>query len=406
MSTNIESSVPAPMADWVTMDHLVADPESAAERLLRESPIAFVPFIGGLLISSYHGIQEMMNDPAKHTVVNSDGGTTDRAVGPSLMRREGEQHVRQRKQIMPSLRPSAVERGWNKVFSRNAQKRLRELVEAGPGANLDRVFARPFAADNLAAIVGLPNLTHEDVVRWSHAMTAGSANIFDDAAVWVTSDAANVELDAIIDGAIPYVRDHPDESMLSAMLRADDQLPVEAIRANVKLAISGGVNEPQHMVVNGVWAFTKYAVDAADADAATFARAFDEVARLFPPISMIGKRSRTEGYDLDGVWIPGDTTLVTFLLAANRDPEQYDRPTEFDIDRERKGIMSFGSGPHVCAGSNVAKAAVAGVAWPHLYAALPGLRAIDPHVVAPTGWVFRSLPALPVTWDRVVLPED
>lgn len=401
MSDTHEITRDAPVADWVTMETLTLAPEAAADRLLREAPVASVPFIGGLLLSSYQAIQQTMTDPAKHTVVGADGGTTDRAVGPSLMRREGTEHARQRNQILASLRPATVAQAWTKIFEKNARRRARDLIDAGPGANLDAVFARPYAADNLAAVIGLPDLNHQDVVRWSQSMVAASANLLHDPDLFKASDLANDQLDALITDAIPYLREHPDDSMLSVMLHSDDPLPLETIRANIKLAVSGGVNEPQHMIANGVWALSKHQVDASAMTAPEFARVFDEVARLYPPISLIAKKSRAQGYDLDGIRVPGDTVLVAFLLAANRDPGQFTRPLEFDVNRPRKPIASFGIGPHFCAGSHVAKSEVAAVAWPLLFRALRGLRAVDASAVSPTGWGFRSLPELPITWDAV-----
>ncbi|MEC7966758.1 MAG: cytochrome P450 [Actinomycetota bacterium] len=59
--------------------------------------------------------------------------------------------------------------------------------------------------------------------------------------------------------------------------------------------------------------------------------------------------------DFNGVTIEaGDKVLMNFP-AANHDPEQFERPDEFIIDRERNRHVAFGSGIHRCAGSNLAR---------------------------------------------------
>jgi len=393
----------APVADWVTPDLIMAGPEETADRLRAESPVAYVPFFGGIVISRFDLIQEFLTDTTKYSAVDADGGTTDRAVGPSLMRQDDPEHGRQRQQIMKGLRPRAVEAHWAAVFAKNAAKRIDELIAAGPGANLDMVFSRPFAADNLAAVVGLPDLQYTDLIRWSHAMTAGSANLFDDQQVWDTCDAAREEADSAIEAAIPYLRRNPDSSMLSVMVNSEDQLPHEVIKANVKLAMSGGVSEPQHTVTNGVWTFTKHPeqLSKALADPALFMAAFDEVVRVLPPIHLTVKKSAQRDVGLNGIRIPSGSSVISFFLAGNLDPARFENPTVFDISRERHTSLTFGTGAHGCAGSFIAKAAIGGVAWPELYRRLPGLRAVDPNSVKQGGFVFRGLPELPVTWDSV-----
>lgn len=358
---------------------------------------------GGLMLSSFGLIKEFLGDYTRYTAVDADGGTTDRAVGPSLMRQDGPEHTRQRRQIMQSLRPRAVEQAWGKMFARNAAKRIDDLIAAGPGANLDEVFSQPYAADNLAAVVGLPGLSFTDLVRWSGAMTAGSANLFDDPEVWKVSDRARADVDAAIDEAIPYLREHPDSSMLSVMIHSDDRLPYEVIRANIKLAISGGINEPQHTVTNGVWALSSHPdqLDLVRERPSGFLDAFDEVVRVYPPIHLTVKKSVAHDIELGGVRVPGGSSVISFFYAGNRDPEQFENPTVFDVTRERRPGLTFGIGAHGCAGAHIAKAAVGGAAWPMLYERLGGLRAIDPEAHQQEGWVFRRLPELPVTWDEV-----
>ena len=44
---------------------------------------------------------------------------------------------------------------------------------------------------------------------------------------------------------------------------------------------------------------------------------------------------------------------------ANRDPEEFENPDQFDIDRFPNRHVAFGVGPHRCLGSNLARAEIA-----------------------------------------------
>ena len=50
----------------------------------------------------------------------------------------------------------------------------------------------------------------------------------------------------------------------------------------------------------------------------------------------------------------GDQMLLTFP-AANHDPQAFDRPDEFILDREVNRHVAFGLGIHRCVGSNLAR---------------------------------------------------
>lgn len=59
---------------------------------------------------------------------------------------------------------------------------------------------------------------------------------------------------------------------------------------------------------------------------------------------------------LAGVEVPAASRLLLMWGAANRDPQQFDRPDEFRLDRSGgKGHITFGKGPHFCVGAALAR---------------------------------------------------
>ena len=51
---------------------------------------------------------------------------------------------------------------------------------------------------------------------------------------------------------VPVVTRHPNTSILSVLLASGQNM--ESIRANIKLAISGGQNEPRDAIAGATWA--------------------------------------------------------------------------------------------------------------------------------------------------------
>ena len=65
----------------------------------------------------------------------------------------------------------------------------------------------------------------------------------------------------------------------------------------------------------------------------------------------------TEDVEYRDVLFPEGTPLIVCAYTANRDPEVFTDPAEFDITRDPAGTrtLTFGAGIHYCAGTNLAK---------------------------------------------------
>ena len=66
-------------------------------------------------------------------------------------------------------------------------------------------------------------------------------------------------------------------------------------------------------------------------------------------------RIATRDTEVGGTVIRQGMIVRPSPLAANYDPTVFPDPLRFDIHRKPKRILSFGAGPHRCAGSNLAR---------------------------------------------------
>ena len=58
---------------------------------------------------------------------------------------------------------------------------------------------------------------------------------------------------------------------------------------------------------------------------------------------------------IQGCPVSKGESLVVSLASANRDPEVYPNPNDFDIERKDTHHQSFGGGRHMCLGAHLAR---------------------------------------------------
>jgi cytochrome P450 len=83
-------------------------------------------------------------------------------------------------------------------------------------------------------------------------------------------------------------------------------------------------------------------------------RAIDESIRWTSPVRHFF-RTASADYELRGRTIREGDSIMLSYPSANRDKEVYDAPFEFKVDRPSNPHLSFGYGPHLCLGQNLAK---------------------------------------------------
>ena len=85
--------------------------------------------------------------------------------------------------------------------------------------------------------------------------------------------------------------------------------------------------------------------------------AIEEHLRLMPPVGMLTRECMAH-VELRGRSIEPGSRVGWLISAANRDPEEFDRPDEFDMNRNRNRHLTFGGGVHRCVGSNFARMSI------------------------------------------------
>lgn len=388
-----------PTADWVDLAELARNPYPAYERLREESPVAWIPGLNRFLVTSFDGCRAVEADQLTYSA-NVSSGAMAKALGARpMLRKDDPEHAADRKAVNSTLRPKNLNEAWAPRFERNARYYVDVLKDRGPrSADLNTDFAAPLAAQNLIDLLGLKDVAVRDMQRWSLDFIDGIANVLDEPDVWARCDRSQEEVDAVLGELIPYYRRQPNSSLTSAL--ANSGMSDFDVATNVKLTISGGMNEPQHMITSSIWALDQHPdqLQQVLTDGGLWDAVFDETVRWLSPIGM-APRETTRATALEGYSLPAQASIGIGLASANRDRKHFSQaPDRFDILRPRQPHMAFGSGVHLCAGQWAARISIGRIAVPLLYKELPGLQVDNERAAVWHGWVFRGLTRLPVTW--------
>ena len=358
-------------------------PDLAAMR--RDFPVAYVPELNATLLTKR---DDIFREEKRIDVFSSvqPGGLMTTLMGENMMRKDGAPHLAERKAIFPTVSPRTVRDVWKSQFEAATTRILDRLEKQGKG-DLVRDYAMPVSAEALKAITGLTNMHFAEMDRVSQGMIDGIANHASDPAIEANCNNCTASIDAHIDAQVPVLQAAPDMSLLSVSMKAG--MPDKQIRANIKLAISGGQNEPRDAIAGTIATLLDHPeqLEMATKGEVAWLAVFEEYARWMSPIGMSPRRI-AQRYALDNVTFEPDDRAFLMFGSGNRDEDIFKSPEKFDITRDTTKAISFGAGPHFCAGAWASRCMIAEVALPMFFTRFKEIALTEK--VAYRGWAFRG----------------
>jgi cytochrome P450 len=167
------------------------------------------------------------------------------------------------------------------------------------------------------------------------------------------------ELRVQIEQALTERRAEPREDFLSFVANVEIDgapLPMPEAVDNAWLVISGGVDTTTALLSHTFVHLTEhpeYRQRLLD-EPGLLVSAFDEFLRYYNPVQGLG-RTVTRDVELGGQALAENDRIWLLWASANHDPNQFEAPDEFRIDRSPNRHVSFGIGSHRCIGANVAQ---------------------------------------------------
>lgn len=385
----------APLDETITIDALHLDPYPIYRRLRAEAPVLRVKSVGRTFLTKAADAKYVKDKPELFSSDDPHTPMKPAFQAHTLMRKDGPEHLAERMAMAPALMPKTIETVWAPLYRGFAADYLDRLPTDGI-VDLHQHLSGPLAARILAHILGIPEATDAEMQEWSEALIQGAGNFGWRPEPFARSDKANLQMDALLEKAIARVKAQPDPSALSVMVNAADPIPTSQIVANIKIAIGGGINEPRDAlstIVYGLLTNPDQLEEVRAKDA--WGTAFEEGIRWVAPIQASSRRV-LEDVEIRGCLIPKGDTVMTIQASGNRDEELFDDGEAFRVFRPKNNHLAFGSGPHHCAGSHVARRTVGKIMLEMLFERFPAMSLPDPSAVQWRGFGFRGPINLPV----------
>jgi hypothetical protein len=274
-----------------------------------------------------------------------------------MLNKDGREHQRLRRLVLQSLGTSTVRRMEH--FAQQAVESAMDRALKQGGMEIISDLANFVPSQMMSRIMGVPREDTELFNEWTAARTnAFFARFLPPDVQKRTRDAGEAMAD-YFDALVRERRKNLGDDLVSALIRAEDEgdklrdgeLVVQAIGV-----IIAGYETTIGLIGNGLRAFMDHPAQLARLreNPDLVANAVEECLRYDTPI-LFNWRILKEPMELSGKTVPEEAVLWLMLASGNRDPERFERPDEFDIQRDDVAHLAFGGGVHFCLGNQLAR---------------------------------------------------
>jgi cytochrome P450 len=266
------------------------------------------------------------------------------------------EHMKYRRLINPAFSPQRVEALAPKmraVAESLLASSAAALADEGRISFLDR-FARPFPAALSTHILGLPPERWHQFMDWNHRMV--HAGTLED------RRRAEDEARAYLRQAITERAVRPDDGLLSQLLASEvDGAPLgEEGTLGFAMQQFGAAFDTVTATLGHIFHFLATHPrhrQALAEDQGIVPDATEELLRVFSVACPA--RTAASDFRFAGVEIREGDRLLVPLVVAGQDQGTFLDALRVDFRRTPKSILTFGAGPHRCAGSHLARQEIA-----------------------------------------------
>ena len=333
-------------------DDVLLDPYPYYAELRELGGVVHLPKSEVYALTRYDVIRTALGDPEAFSsrtigfnpMVNEALQGTSLASDPPV-------HAQLRATLTANLSPRAL-RGLKTQIDAKAAALIDDLVRQGSFEAID-ALARAFPLEVVADLIGFTGHVRDNMLRWGQAAmqvigpmnqrTAENFPIAGELYGW----CSGVTAEDLAPGSV-------GRGIFDAEARGD--IPAGTAGHIIHQYLGAGVDTTIAAIGNIVALFAAHPdqFDLVRKDPSLVPAAFSEVLRFWVPIHAWG-RLVTRDVEIDGATVPAGSQVAILLGAGNRDPRHYENPDAFLVERNPVDHLSFGYGPHGCAGQGLAR---------------------------------------------------
>jgi cytochrome P450 len=391
----------------------VEQPEKTFARLheLRaEGPIVAIGE-GMYYVTSYDEARRVLRDTEHFS--SAEGFRAPGVTVPPEDRMLGEQDAPQhpgvRRIVMSAFNPAAIR--LEEEFVRTRARELLEALDTPGTADMVPAFTTPLPNDATVHLLGFPMQDATQIATWSKEVMESEWPAMNRTERGEGMEGAFPEYTTYVDEFVQRLRADVAagtvaEGLLTRLITADvggEQLSTRQMRALVFNLLLGGLTTTAQLLGNVIYQLliSDSVAEVSEADSEGRAAFIEECLRVYPPVMLI-PRGCVQETTVAGTTIKPGERVIVGSACVNRDESLFDASEAFDAHRSNGDRhLTFGFGPHICAGAAMARSV-----------ALIGLDefvrfALPRHARLPDGFSYENVPtffeygpkSMPVVFD-------
>ncbi|MCX4565061.1 MULTISPECIES: cytochrome P450 [Streptomyces] len=333
-------------------DDVVLDPYPVFAGLREQGPVVHLPRNDVYALTRYDVVRDALADWESFSSASiAFNPMANEALTGTSLASDPPVHTQLRATLTENLSPRAL-RGLKGQIAEKADALVADLVAKGSFEAID-ALARAFPLEVVADLIGFTGEVRANMLRWGQAAmevlgplnqrTAENFPVAGELYAW----CSQVKAEDLAEGSV-------GRGIFDAEARGD--IPPDTAGHIIHQYLGAGVDTTIAAIGNIVALFARHPDQLAlvRQDPTLVPAAFNEVLRYWAPVHAWGRRA-TKDVTVAGADIPAGAQVAVLFGAGNRDPRHYADPDAFLVERNPVDHLSFGYGPHGCAGQGLAR---------------------------------------------------
>jgi cytochrome P450 len=387
---------------------VLADPYPLYERLRREDPVHWDPYLHSWVVTRYADVITVLHDfsaartptPEQLSAIGLSKLTPlARVMVKQMLFLDPPSHSRIRGLAACAFTPARVSSLKNRI-----QQLADKLLNAvAPNGRMDVLadFAEPLPAIVTTELFGVSTEFAVQLKTWS-AKFAEMLGNFQHNPDRIPSMLDTIDnLTAFFRKAVEEQKKKPCPGLVHSLVQAEvegDRLTEEEVIANCIITLVGGLETTTNLIGNGVLTLLRHPDEMQHLrnNPSLIVSAVEELLRYESP-SQHTARLAPSDVTLGGKSIRKRQAVIAVMGAGNRDPERFPDPDRLDLARQDNRHLAFGWAAHFCFGAPLARLE-GQVAFATLLNRFPDLTLDSGPIIWRENLGLRGLQALNIAW--------
>ena len=353
---------------WPLDPYYINDPYPHLRRLREAAPCYHSSLTGEYLVTCYREVERILRDFKGFNGKGPNPDTRHKRKGLIMVGDDPPNHTRLRRLASQAVTP--VHMDQMEDYARATAHWLLDQVADQDVFDWMSVLAKPLPILVVGRMVGWPEEDMETLVNRSAVANYGigvepyvlnqrwirNSACLNEQRQWVR---ANMRFLRRLVRLVEERRSDPQDDVVSRIVEGQhrDDGPTQSETVDMlRLLLLAGNSSVSNQLGNGLLALLRYPeqMQLLRERPDLIADAVEEFMRYDSSVQL-NHRNVVEDTEIAGMPVPAGSSLKLLIGAANRDPEQYERPDELDFTRPNKRHLTFGRGIHHCLGARLAR---------------------------------------------------